>query len=130
MAQPIIPVRAPDGQVVLSPARAGSRWVDVILFGLVGAVAYGLMRAATRLGTPLSVGARVDLSPIHLPLYAAYSTLRMTVAYAISLAFSLAYAKIAAASRQAERLMMPVLDILQSIPILSFMPGVVLGLRR
>jgi NitT/TauT family transport system permease protein len=127
MAQPIIPVRAPDGQVVLSPARTGSRWVDVVLFGLVGAVAYGLMRAATRLGTPLTVGARVDLSPIHLPLYAAYSTLRMTVAYAISLAFSLAYAKVAAASRQAERLMLPVLDILQSIPILSFMPGVVLG---
>ncbi len=128
MAQPIIPVRAPDGHVVPPPPRAVSRWFDVVLFGVVGAVAYGLMRAATRLSTPLSVGARVDLNPIHLPLYAAYSTLRMTIAYAISLVFSLAYAKIAVASRQAERLMIPVLDILQSIPILSFMPGVVLGL--
>ncbi len=128
MAQPIIPVRAPDGHVVPPPPRAVSRWFDVVLFGVVGAVAYGLMRAATRLSTPLNVGARVDLNPIHLPLYAAYSTLRMTIAYAISLVFSLAYAKIAVASRQAERLMIPVLDILQSIPILSFMPGVVLGL--
>ena len=128
MAQPIIPVRAPDGHVVPPPPRTVSRWFDVALFGVVGAVAYGLMRAATRLSTPLGVGARVDLNPIHLPLYAAYSTLRMTIAYGISLAFSLAYAKIAAGSRRAERLMMPVLDILQSIPILSFMPGVVLGL--
>ncbi len=128
MAQPIIPVRAPDGHVVPPPPRTVSRWFDVALFGVVGAVAYGLMRAATRLSTPLGVGARVDLNPIHLPLYAAYSTLRMTIAYGISLAFSLAYAKIAAASRRAERLMIPVLDILQSIPILSFMPGVVLGL--
>jgi NitT/TauT family transport system permease protein len=46
----------------------------------------------------------------------------------LALVFSLAYAKIAAANRRAERLMIPVLDILQSIPILSFMPGVVLGL--
>lgn len=76
MAQPIIPVRAPDGHVVPPPPRAVSRWFDVVLFGVVGAVAYGLMRAATRLSTPLNVGARVDLNPIHLPLYAAYSTLR------------------------------------------------------
>ncbi len=128
MAQPIIPVRAPDGHVVPPPPRTVSRWFDVALFGVVGAVAYGLLQAAARLSTPLSAGARVDLNPIHLPLYAAYSTLRMTIAYGISLAFSLAYAKIAAGSRRAERLMMPVLDILQSIPILSFMPGVVLGL--
>lgn len=127
MAQPIIPVRDPEGHVVPPVPRTGSRWVDIVLFGLVGAVAYGLLRAATRLSTPLSVGAQVDLNPIHLPLYAAYSTLRMAIAYAISLAFSLTYAKMAAASRRAERLMLPVLDILQSIPILSFMPGVVLG---
>jgi NitT/TauT family transport system permease protein len=102
--------------------------VDVALFALVGAVAYGLMRTATRLTAPLSSGTQVDLNPLHLPLYAAYSTLRMTVAYVIALVFSVAYAKIAAASRRAERVMLPVLDILQSIPILSFMPGVVLGM--
>jgi NitT/TauT family transport system permease protein len=51
----------------------------------------------------------------------------MALAYVISLAFSLVYARIAAASRMAERFMIPLLDVLQSIPILSFMPGVVLG---
>jgi NitT/TauT family transport system permease protein len=127
MAQPIIPVRTPDGRVVPPLPRTAPRWVDAVLFALVGALAYGLMRTATRWSAPLGSGTQVDLSLIHLPLYAAYSTLRMTIAYALSLAFSLAYAKIAAASRQAERVMLPVLDILQSIPILSFMPGVVLG---
>lgn len=128
MAQPIIPVRAPDGRLAPTEPRTAPQWVDIVLFALVGAIAYGLMRTATRLSAPLSSGMRVDLGPVHLPLYAAYSTLRMTIAYVLALVFSLAYAKIAAANRRAERLMLPVLDILQSIPILSFMPGVVLGL--
>ncbi len=128
MAQPIIPVRAPDGRLAPPLPRTAPRWVDAVLFGLVGAFAYGLMRIATHWSAPLGSGTQVDLSPVHLPLYAAYSTLRMTLAYLLALGFSVAYAKIAAASRPAERLMIPVLDILQSIPILSFMPGVVLGL--
>ena len=108
--------------------RTASRWVDAALFALLGAIAYGLLRTATRWSAPLTSGVQVDLNPLHLPIYAAYSTLRMTIAYALSLVFSIAYAKIAAASRRAERVMLPVLDILQSIPILSFMPGVVLGM--
>ena len=89
---------------------------------------YGLMRTATRWSAPLDSGTQIDLGWVHLPLYAAYSTLRMSIAYVISLVFSLAYAKIAVASRSAERVMIPLLDILQSIPILSFMPAVVLGM--
>jgi NitT/TauT family transport system permease protein len=128
MAQPIIPVRTADGRVAPVPPRTTSRWVDVALFGILGGIAYGLMRTATRWSAPLDSGTQIDLGAIHLPLYAAYSTLRMSLAYVISLVFSLAYAKIAVASRQAERVMIPLLDILQSIPILSFMPAVVLGL--
>jgi len=128
MIQPIIPVLTPEGRRLPPQVRVGPRWVDAILFGLAGLITYGLMRAATRLSLPLAAGPTVDLRPIHLPTYAAYSTLRMAIAYLISLSFSLVYAKVAAASRSAERLMLPVLDILQSIPILSFMPGVVLGL--
>ena len=128
MAQPIVPVRTPDGRLAPLLTRTASRWVDVALFMLIGAIAYGLMRTATRWSAPLSSGVQVDLNPLHLPLYAAYSTLRMTIAYMLSLVFSIGYAKIAAASRRAERVMLPVLDILQSIPILSFMPGVVLGM--
>jgi NitT/TauT family transport system permease protein len=54
--------------------------------------------------------------------------MRMAAAYVLSLIFSVAYARIAVANRRAERVMIPVLDILQSIPILSFLPGVVLAL--
>ena len=95
---------------------------------LVVAVGYGIMRAASEWRAPLAPGVRVSLAASRLPYYAALSTLRMALAYVVALAFSLAYARIAAASRAAERFMLPLLDILQSIPILSFMPGVVLGL--
>jgi NitT/TauT family transport system permease protein len=128
MAQPIIPVRTADGRVAPVPPRTTSRWVDVAIFAILGGFTYGLMRTATRWSAPLDSGTQIDLGTIHLPLYAAYSTLRMSIAYVISLVFSLAYAKIAVASRSAERVMIPLLDILQSIPILSFMPAVVLGM--
>ncbi len=128
MAQPIIPVRTADGRVAPVPPRTTSRWVDVAIFAMLGAFTYGLMRTATRWSAPLDSGTQIDLGTTHLPLYAAYSTLRMSIAYVISLVFSLAYAKFAVASRSAERVMIPLLDILQSIPILSFMPAVVLGM--
>jgi NitT/TauT family transport system permease protein len=84
--------------------------------------------AASRWVAPLAPSTTIDLSPRSLPLYAGLSTLRMALAYLLSLVFSLVYARIAAASRGAERVMVPVLDILQSIPILSFLPGVELAL--
>jgi NitT/TauT family transport system permease protein len=70
----------------------------------------------------------MDLSLRKLPGYAGLSTLRMALAYVVSLVFSIAYARVIAASRTAERFMIPLLDILQSIPILSFMPPVLIGL--
>lgn len=131
MAQPIIPVRVPTG----SDAQHGQpfapptpRWVDALMLCFVAAVAYGIMRAAAEWRAPLSPNVQVSLSGRLLPYYAGLSTLRMTIAYVLSLAFGLAYARIAAGSRAAERFMLPLLDILQSVPILSFMPGVVLGL--
>jgi NitT/TauT family transport system permease protein len=63
-----------------------------------------------------------------LPVYAAYSLLRIVVAYFLSLAFTLAYGYIAAYNARAERIMIPLLDILQSIPVLSFLPGVMLAM--
>ncbi|MEP7065462.1 MAG: ABC transporter permease subunit [Gemmatimonadota bacterium] len=131
MAQPIIPVRAPSssGEPSEPPRMPPTpRWVDALMLCVVAAVAYGIMRAAAEWRAPLSPNVRVSLSARLLPYYAGLSTLRMTIAYVLSLAFSVTYARIAAGSRAAERLMLPLLDILQSVPILSFMPGVVLGL--
>jgi len=131
MAQPIIPVRPPAtaGEPSEPPRVPPTpRWIDALMLCVVAAVAYGIMRAAAEWRAPLSPNVRVSLAARELPYYAGLSTLRMSIAYVLSLAFSIAYARIAAGSRAAERLMLPLLDILQSIPILSFMPGVVLGL--
>ncbi|HEY7780263.1 MAG TPA: ABC transporter permease subunit [Ktedonobacterales bacterium] len=117
---------APAARLAAPPAFA--RWIDVVLIAAVIAVAYGVVVAASRWAAPLTPSTRIDLAPSALPLYAGLSTLRMALAYLLALVFSLAYARAAVASRGAERVMLPLLDILQSIPILSFLPGVVLGL--
>jgi len=67
-------------------------------------------------------------SPSHLPLYAFYSTVRIFVAYLLSLAFAVGYGYTAAYNRRLEALMIATLDILQSIPVLSFLPGVMLAM--
>jgi len=103
-------------------------WVDLIVVLAVGAVAYGIISTASRWTAPLTPSVSIDLSPAALPRYAGLSTLRMAIAYLLSLVFSVLYGRIAATGHLAERVMVPVLDILQSIPILSFLPGVVLGL--
>src|ERR1700736_4906861 len=103
-------------------------WIDVLVVLVVVAIAAGVVALAARWSAPLTPKVEIDLSWQALPVYAGYSTLRMALAYILSAVFSLAYARLAARSRAAERIMIPLLDILQGIPILSFMPGIVLGL--
>ena len=62
------------------------------------------------------------------PIYAGYSLLRIALAYILSLLFALTYGYIAAYRPRAERFMIPLLDVLQSIPVLSFLPGVMLAM--
>ena len=112
---------------------AGSRWgwaflIDIAVFLFVCAAIFGIYAIGRSwLG---SVHARVEISqdPRVLPLYALYSLFRISVAYALSLLFALAYGYVAASSRRAEIIMVPLLDILQSIPVLSFLPGVMLAM--
>jgi NitT/TauT family transport system permease protein len=63
-----------------------------------------------------------------LPVYAFYSIVRMTIAYFLSLAFAVTYGYVAAYNARIEPWMVAVLDILQSIPVLSFLPPVVLAM--
>ncbi|WP_247215071.1 ABC transporter permease subunit [Synechococcus sp. C9] len=70
---------------------------------------------------------RIDLDPRNLPYYAGRSTLRMFVALLFSTMFTLTYGYIAANSRRAERVMIPLLDILQSVPVLGFLAITVTG---
>jgi len=70
----------------------------------------------------------IDLSPWMLPYYTMLSFLRGAVAYGLSLAFTLFYARWAAYDRQAERFLIPLLDILQSIPLAAFLTPIELFL--
>src|SRR5262249_41530218 len=72
----------------------------------------------------------IDLSPSALPQYVFYSLSRGLIAYALSLAFTLAYGYWAAKDPIAQRVLIPLLDILQSIPVLGFMPGLLLVFVR
>src|ERR1700716_1283899 len=116
-----------------------SRWDVLAFIVVIGLIAFlgetsrGLFAPLSQLDvTPLS------LDPRHLPEYAARTTFRMLAGLALSLIFTLTYATWAAKSERAGKLLVPILDILQSVPILGFIsitvvffmslaPGRVLG---
>jgi len=117
------------------PARAALRRLpfgvaDVAV--LLGALA--LLYVVGRVGAgaivrfrPPEVLPSVSLDPHYLPYYAARSTLRMFVALFFSFIFTLGFGEIAAHNRRAERVMIPLLDILQSVPVLGFLSITVTG---
>jgi NitT/TauT family transport system permease protein len=119
--------------------RFFSRW-DVLAVLLILGLLVFVAEASRHLLAPLTELQRqpVSLDVANLPEYAARTTLRMLIAMALSLLFTFTYATLAAKSRRAERLLIPLLDILQSVPILGFIsitvvffmaltPGRVLG---
>ena len=105
-----------------------SAWIDVLLLLALGALIGGLAAFARRWHAPLRPTVEIDLSAWALPGYTALSLARGVAAYVLSLTFTLVYGTIAAHSRRAERVMIPIIDILQGIPVLGFLPGLVLGL--
>ncbi len=97
-----------------------------MLLGIAALIYAGVELA---INTPGAIqGPTISLAPEALPYYALLSVGRMGAAYGLSLLFSLSYGRIAARSRRAEQILMPLLDILQSVPILSFLPVVLLSL--
>ena len=107
---------------------SGNRW-DWALLPLVLAVLAALGYAGSQMARPYAIGEALplSLSPWMLPYYLLRTTLRMFIALGASLVFSCAFAAIAAKYRTAERVMVPLLDILQSIPILGFLSITVTG---
>lgn len=111
-------------RIVERPERAPrASIVDAAVLVLLGAVVL-VVFVDRRHALPEAEG-RVDLAPTLLPLYAAYSLARMVAAYAASLGFALAAGAWAARSLRARRLILPALDVLQSVPILGFFPAAV-----
>jgi NitT/TauT family transport system permease protein len=98
----------------------------LVLLGLAGFVVLGLTLAA--LTTRTLSAPSIQLEGGALPVYALLSVFRMSAAYGVALIFSLVYGYYAARNPRARQVMLPILDILQSTPILSFLPVVVLGL--
>jgi NitT/TauT family transport system permease protein len=96
---------------------------DLVAFLLLGGLAVVVLHGARQMNLPIShlPNAGVTLDPRRLPEYALRSTLRMFAAIAASLLFTFVVATLAAKSRKAELIIIPALDILQSIPVLGFM---------
>ena len=116
-----------------------TRWDAFAMLLVLGLLVF-LAEASVNLLEPLKQleATPLSLAPAHLPEYAARTTLRMLVALLFSLLFTFTYATLAAKSARAELLLVPLLDILQSVPILGFVsvtivffmslaPGKVLG---
>jgi NitT/TauT family transport system permease protein len=78
--------------------------------------------------SPVGAPMEIHLEPSALPRYAMFSVLRIAAAYVVSLAFTLIYGYVAAYNTRAEKFMVPLLDTLQSIPVLSFLPGVMVAM--
>ncbi len=109
----------------VTPGRIA--WGDVVvIFGIAA-----LLYLGVRLGSGASEvvkGPTISLSLAVLPIYAALSLGRMAAAYVLSLLFTLVYGYFAAYKRWGPPILLPVLDVLQSVPILSFLPVVLLSL--
>lgn len=100
---------------------------DIVALAIIVVLLY--MGAQLAFNAPAFVnGPEISLNPIALPWYASLSVGRMAMAYFLSMLFTLTYGRAAAYNRRAEQLLMPLLDVLQSVPILSFLPVVLLSL--
>jgi NitT/TauT family transport system permease protein len=110
--------------------RPSSRAIDIVVF-LAAAVLLGVIaRVSSGIDVPFdqtSAPSTVSTDPTQLPYYAARSLLRMFAALGLSLLFTFIYATAAARLRRAQKVMLPVLDILQSVPILGFLSVTITG---
>ncbi|ALT76668.1 ABC transporter permease [Paucibacter sp. KCTC 42545] len=107
---------------------SGNRW-DWALLPLVLALLSLLALAGSQMAQPFQVGEAlpISLDPAYLPYYLLRTTLRMFLALAASVVFACVFAALAAKYRAAEKVLVPMLDILQSIPILGFLSITVTG---
>jgi NitT/TauT family transport system permease protein len=119
-------VRLPGFGIFAPIGTSVLRDIPIVLAGL--ALFYALLSVTHYWLTPVNIQTEIRLEPTVLPKYAMFSVLRIAFAYVLSLLFTLVYGYIAAYNAKAERFMIPLLDTLQSIPVLSFLPGVMVAM--
>ncbi len=117
----------------LAPANEPpSRWTgllaDVLVVLALGSLLFAILNVANEWEAPFRAATQIDLSFWKLPQYTLYSLARGWIAMLFSLLFSIGYATWAYYDLRARAVLLPILDILQSIPVLGFMPGLVLAL--
>jgi NitT/TauT family transport system permease protein len=98
--------------------------VDLVVGAGILALLYGVLRLGRSMDVaflPDKASEAISTDPANLPYYAARSLLRMFLALGLSVAFTFVYATAAARLRRAEKVLIPLLDILQSVPILGFL---------
>ncbi len=118
------------GGSLLAPRKAVRNfWFDTLAFAIVVAflmyVAWGMMEMSAPIGVLKQTPISLDIS--NLPEYAMRTTLRMLIAVLASLLFTLLYATAAAKSRKAGQIMIPILDVLQSVPVLGYISFTLTG---
>jgi NitT/TauT family transport system permease protein len=102
--------------------------VDLLIACVLFALIAGVVTLAQRWKAPIREAVTINLDPRALPGYTMLSLSRGFAAYLLSLVFTLTYGTVAAHSRRAEKVLIPLLDIGQGIPVLGFLPGLVLGM--
>ena len=110
------------------PRPGAASLPDLIMFSGGLALFYGIVEVGRNWLGPFHPQIEISRSLSDLPIYAGYSLLRIALAYGLSLLFAVTYGYIAVYRPRAERFMIPLLDVLQSIPVLSFLPGVMLAM--
>ncbi|MDF5727272.1 MAG: ABC transporter permease subunit [Rhizonema sp. PD38] len=121
MTRPLTPANQTSG-------RLNWTWQDVLLILAIVSLIMLIVRTASNFSGGFNSNLKISTEISALPGYTAQTLLRMGLAYFLSLVFTLIYAYAAYRSRLAAIILIPLLDILQSIPVLSFLPGVVLAL--
>ena len=98
-------------------------FIDLFVLLFVFALLFSILHLGSGMVAPLTTDEKIVVStdPADLPYYAGRSVLRMFLAYGASLAFTLLYGSLAAKNKTAEKLLIPLLDILQSLPVLGFL---------
>src|SRR5437764_13838845 len=106
----------------------GPIWIDGLVLAVVIALFGGLVALGRQWSQPFNSNPQIDLSLSALPRYTLLTLSRGFAAYFLSLAFTLVYGSAAAHNPRAEKVMIPILDILQGLPVLAFLPGLINGL--
>ncbi|MGB9630168.1 MAG: ABC transporter permease, partial [Thermodesulfobacteriota bacterium] len=112
----------------IPPLPSKFKLIDLFIFFFILSILSLIVYIASGWRVEMQPSVEIHLGLKYLPLYSANSIVRIGFAYLLSLVFSIWYGYVANRSKIHEKVMIPLLDVLQSIPVLSFLPGVVLAM--